>query len=207
MKIIVCLFVCLFGFSAANASIIDFEGLISENYSSFTNLGISNTYQGYNWSSSSGDWGAVDCNTTTCFGDQSLTAVSGTSYGWSYSAPQSLFIDFGQATDVIDAYFAGLFDNRGNFASSTIQLFGYDSLSNLISSSSVLNLVDSQWQLLSANLLGIHTLEIRSDRQSSWFAVDDIRINEAVNVPEPASTALLVLGLAGIGFSRRKKTT
>lgn len=37
------------------------------------------------------------------------------------------------------------------------------------------------------------------------FAVDDINVNAAVNVPEPAMLGLMALGLAGLGFTRRKK--
>ena len=205
----------LIGFGVANASVVGFEGLVSQGYSSLSKLGKSDTYQGYSWSANSGDWGVADCNITKCFGDQDLIAKTGTSYGWNYNSPQSLFINFGQETDVMDAYFSGLFSNRGFFDSSTIQLFGYDSESNLISSSSILNLADSEWRLLSANLLGIHKLEIRSNRPDSFFAVDDLRINEAsaadnasnetVSISEPASMALLGLSLAGIGLLGRDK--
>jgi hypothetical protein len=40
----------------------------------------------------------------------------------------------------------------------------------------------------------------------TFFLVDDIALNEANPVPEPTSYILLSLGLAGIGFSRKKKT-
>lgn len=47
-----------------------------------------------------------------------------------------------------------------------------------------------------------------SHGQGFWPAIDNLRINEASanNVPEPASLALLGIGLAGLGAMRRRKT-
>ena len=93
-KYLAILFISLLGVTA-NAGIISFEGLMTDN----------NTYQHYLWSASSsvGDWGVADCATIDCMGIQPLEAVSGTSYGWTFYGPQSLFIDFGEATDVGEA--------------------------------------------------------------------------------------------------------
>ena len=201
---------------SAMATTIGFEGLISETNASFTTLAISNSYLGYKWSASpvlpgdSGpnDWGAVDCVVTTCFDDQPLTAHSGSGYGWTFSGPQSLYIDFGAPTHVGGGWFAGqfLFGPNGFFFganSRTMQLFGYDASNNLIASSGVLDLVDSQWQFLGANFSDVYRLELRSDRDVSWFAVDDLDVTPA---PEPGTLVLIGTGLlAGVRRLTRRR--
>lgn len=47
------------------------------------------------------------------------------------------------------------------------------------------------------------SLSIRS--QASWIAVDNIALVDANDVPEPASLAMLGLGLAGMGAIRRQR--
>lgn len=50
-----------------------------------------------------------------------------------------------------------------------------------------------------------NTSNIDSFGQYQAIAIDDLRVGAATAVPEPASLALLGIGVAGMGFSRRKK--
>jgi hypothetical protein len=188
--------------ASAGASTIDFEGLAGPGAQTNMNaLGVNTTYMGNNWhASGSGLWGVCDGN---CFGDQPLTAHSGTAYAWTWAGPQSMFIDFGTAVNFGGGYFAGQFDNRGGFNSHSIEFFAYDATHTLIGSTSAVAIADSQWSFVGANLNNVSFLEIRSDR-NSWFAMDDLQI-DTNRVPEPASIALLGLGLAGVALSRRRK--
>lgn len=186
---------------AANcqATTIDFDDLTTRN--NFGALGISGTYLGFQWSSSGGFNEGWASGTTSNQASGPTVPVSGSTYAWNWNGVRSLFIDFGGVQSVQGAHFAHL-SPTFSYSSNTIQMFGYDAAQNQIAASGVLNLTND-FQFLNANFSNVHKLEIRSDR--GWFSVDDIVLGQSNAVPEPASMALLGLGLFGLAASRRRK--
>ncbi len=186
---------------------ITFEDLTTR--SSFYSLGISNSYQGYVWSpflngSAISDTGWASATVASPAVAPAPTPVSGTSYAWNWNGPQSLFIQFGGATDFTSAYLATL-SSAYQDSASTVQLFGYDALDSQVAAGPVLRLTDS-FQLYSANFSQIHKVEFRADSASRWFSIDDITLDANSQVPEPGSAFLLLLGgLALVAIGRRRR--
>ena len=191
------------GAAQSNAAVIGFDDLDTRN--NFDNLGISNTYAGYIWSSSgsTGEGWAVATTSQPISGPMS-TPVSGNTIAWNWDGVQSLYINFGAATNVKGAWIATGYD-AGDANAKSVKMLGYDIDNNLVATSSSLSPTFA-FQHLEAGFTGIYRLAIQANAESQWFAVDSIEVNPTVAaVPEPTSIVMMGLGLAAIGLIRRKK--
>jgi hypothetical protein len=194
----------------ASAAVIGFEDLNTR--SSFNDLGIIDNYQGYEWGygNTAGVAGRTFVNANTGWASATSSSpviappsnLGGNSYAWTFNGPQSLWIDFKSPTTFNGGDFAVLSSTYSSNASS-LTLFGYDAASNLTDSSSTLSLTNT-FQTLNTNFQDIQYLEIRSNSDSRWFSVDNLRVGEATSVPEPFTVIGTIVG-GTAAFRMRKK--
>ena len=222
IKLAAAALIALTASSANAATTIGFEELQSRSTFGSSGWNNWNSYQGFVWGhGQTGGVGSRIFNSGSsgwASGTLSDPAVSpapggttGTAYAWTFNGPQSLWIDFGAATDVSSVDLATL-SSAYSSNSQTVQLFGYNSSDTLIGSVAPVALTNS-FQTVNANLLGARFLELRSNSQNSWFSVDQLVLNGAVPaVPEPATWAMMLLGFGFVGGAlrsakRRQKLT
>ena len=190
----------LFAATTANAAVIDFESIPSGNCAF---VGSPITTQGYTFTDTSGG-GLFNC-------------LSGTIHAGASSA---LIAANTQSSLTMEEEFASLFTLNGFDAGPRLQLsggpanpaagitvtgtkFDLTTIMETITFSGDFNsysLSGDFSDLVSVNFLAIIGV-------GSEFLIDNIVVNEpsVVPVPAPATLAIFSLGLAGLGWSRRKK--
>lgn len=196
-KILGCLIFSLF-VGTANATVIDFEDAYTDlgytgqptNYYSADGLTIGGNYFGLIDGVSQGDAGNFDLEGTNGPSSLAVNTISHTIdliFGSTINLALDLGIDFGNTSNItINTYL------NGSLVSSSLDAYT-DTLNNGLGT----------WSTLSWSNIDRVTLNATSGWRA--WSIDNLQFDNATSVPEPATLALLGLGLAGIGFSRKKK--
>lgn len=118
---------------------------------------------------------------------------------WAYNrmGVQSLWLDFGR-----ERSFRGFDIKSFPIDSRTVEVVGYDS--NFTQTYRQTFAVAPWWNAVALDLPGVRYIQLNAETEGSWFAIDNLSIDEALPVPEPASVLMLLAGLALIASSTKR---